>query len=162
MIVRYQDCNEWQELGKQDRSLRVGAQSLMRRKTLDEPFRVGRSRTGLGLFATRTIEKGEFIVEYDGPRITNAEVEERSNTRYLFTVNSRWTIDGSPRWNRARYANHSCRPNAEAVQVRGRIHIKARKRILPGDEITYNYGKSYFDTFIAPKGCRCAKCDPVD
>jgi SET domain-containing protein len=128
----------------------------------DVSFRVGRSRTGLGLFATRNIEKGECIVEYDGPRITNAEVEERSNTRYLFTVNSRWTIDGSPRWNKARYANHSCRPNAEAVQVRGRIQIKARKRIRPGDEITYNYGQSYLDAFITPKGCRCVKCDLAD
>lgn len=134
----------------------------MNEKLSGASFRVGRSRTGLGLFATRIIEKGEFIVEYDGPRITKAEVEERSNTRYLFTVNSRWTIDGSPRSNKARYANHSCRPNAEAVQVRGRIHIKARKRIRPGDEITYDYGKSYFETFIAPKGCRCAKCDPCD
>lgn len=134
----------------------------MNDKLSNESFRVGRSRTGLGLFATRIIEKGEFIVEYDGPRITNAEVEGRLNTRYLFTVNSRWTIDGSPRWNKARYANHSCRPNAEAVQVRGRIQIKARKRIRPGDEITYNYGQSYFDAFIAPKGCLCAKCAPSD
>ncbi|WP_244622697.1 SET domain-containing protein [Microvirga brassicacearum] len=127
---------------------------------MGDTYRVGRSRTGLGLFATRLIEKGEFIVEYDGPRLTNDEVEERRNTRYLFTVNSRWTVDGSPRWNLARYINHCCRPNAEAVITRGRIRIKARKRIRPGDEIAYHYGKSYFDAFIAPKGCKCPKCEP--
>jgi SET domain-containing protein len=52
-------------------------------------------------------------------------------------VNSRWTIDGSPRWNTARYINHSCRPNAEAFESRGEIRIKAKRRIKAGDEITY-------------------------
>ena len=132
---------------------------MTRSKVPTTSFRVGRSKTGLGLFATEVIEKGSFIIEYDGPRSTNDEVQRRSNTRYLFTVNSRWTVDGSPRWNIARYINHSCRPNAEAVIARGRIRIMARKRIKAGDEIAYHYGKSYFDAFIGPKGCRCIKCD---
>jgi uncharacterized protein len=127
-------------------------------KRPEGPFRVGRSETGLGLFATSVLEKGTFIIEYTGPRISNDEVGLRRNTRYLFEVNRRWTIDGSPRWNTARYINHSCRPNAEAVVSRGRIRIKAIKRIKPGDEITYNYGKNYFDTFIEPIGCKCQAC----
>jgi SET domain-containing protein len=130
----------------------------MRAKASDETFRVGRSETGLGLFATDAIEKGMFIIEYLGPRISNDEVRQRRSTRYLFEISSRWTIDGSPRWNTARYINHSCRPNAEAVVSRGRIRIKAIKRIKLGDEITYNYGKNYFDTFIKPIGCRCSAC----
>ncbi|MEZ0169383.1 SET domain-containing protein [Microvirga sp. TS319] len=130
----------------------------MKTETSQKPFRVGRSLTGLGLFATLEIQKGTFIIEYVGPRLSNDEVSRRRNTRYLFEVNSRWTIDGSPRWNIARYINHSCRPNAEAVVSRGRIRIKAIKRIKPGDEITYNYGKSYFDTFIKPIGCKCGAC----
>jgi SET domain-containing protein len=130
----------------------------MKAKASEEPFRIGRSETGLGLFATDEIEKGRFIIEYLGPRISNAEVHRHRSTRYLFEVNSRWTIDGSPRWNTARYINHSCRPNAEAVVSRGRIHIKALKRIKPGDEITYNYGKNYFDTFIRPISCKCLAC----
>jgi SET domain-containing protein len=132
----------------------------MRTKASIEHFRVGRSQTGLGLFATATIEKGTFIIEYLGPRISNEEVRHRGGARYLFEVNSRWTIDGSPRWNIARYINHSCRPNAAAIESRGRIRIMARKRIKPGDEITYNYGKSYFDAFIRPIGCRCPACRP--
>jgi uncharacterized protein len=85
-------------------------------------------------------------------------VHRRRSTRYLFEINSRWTIDGSPRWNTARYINHSCRPNAEATVSQGRIRIKAIKRIRPGDEITYNYGRNYFDTFIKPAGCKCLSC----
>src|SRR5829696_5722012 len=130
----------------------------MKGKVLEGPFRVGRSETGLGLFATGVIEKDAFIIEYIGPRISSEEVSRRRNTRYLFEINSRWTIDGSPRWNTARYINHSCRPNAEALVSRGRIRIKATKRIKPDDEITYNYGKDYFDTFIKPIGCKCLAC----
>src|SRR6266853_1704955 len=33
----------------------------------DKPYRVGRSRTGLGLFATKPIKKGAKIVRYFGP-----------------------------------------------------------------------------------------------
>ena len=130
----------------------------MQAKGLEGPFRVGRSETGLGLFATELIEKGAFIIEYVGPRISSEEVSRRRNTRYLFEINSHWTIDGSPRWNTARYINHSCRPNAKVGVSRGRIRIKAIKRIKPGDEITYNYGKGYFDTFIKPMGCKCLSC----
>jgi SET domain-containing protein len=72
-------------------------------------------------------------------------------------VNSRWTNDGSPRWNTARYINHSCRPNAEAFESRGKIRIKAKRRIKAGDEITYNYGRDYFETFIEPIGCKCQR-----
>src|SRR6267378_4192934 len=74
------------------------------------PFRIGRSRTGLGLFATEPIKKLTFIAEYKGRRLNNEEAEEleaRGN-RYLYEINSRWTIDGSTRKNIARYANHSC------------------------------------------------------
>jgi SET domain-containing protein len=122
-------------------------------------FRIGRSRTGLGLFATEPIRKGKFIAEYKGRRLTTAQAEKlenNSSNRYLFEVNSRWTIDGSNRRNYARYANHSCRPNAEAVDWRGGIAIRAKKSIQPGEEIVYNYGKDYLESFI-PK-CLCPKC----
>ena len=123
-------------------------------------FRVSRSRTGLGVFATKPIKKNAYIVEYLGPLLTNAQCEARADNRYWFEVNSRWTIDGAKRSNLARYINHSCRPNAQPIISRGRIRIMATKRIRPGDEISYNYGKSYFDTFIRPHGCKCPKCSP--
>ena len=73
-------------------------------------------------------------------------------------MNARWTIDGSPRSNVARYINHSCRPNADPMIRDRRIRIKAIKNIEPGDEITYDYGKDHFNAYIKPHGCRCDKC----
>lgn len=124
------------------------------------PFRVGRSRTGLGLFATEPIKKGSFIVEYTGPRLSNEKADklEARGSKYMYQINSKWTIDGSPRKNIARYANHSCRPNAESDVVRGRVKISAIKNIKPGDEIVYDYGDDYFKNVITPSRCKCEKC----
>jgi hypothetical protein len=129
----------------------------MRKASRRRPFRVGRSKSGLGLFATEFIPKGRFIIRYTGPRITNAEADRRDN-RYLFELNNRWTIDGKGRANVARYINHSCRPNAEVYFVGHTIKIRARKNIEPGEEIGYDYGRDHFDAYIKPKGCKCVKC----
>ncbi|MEK6335585.1 MAG: SET domain-containing protein [Acidobacteriota bacterium] len=120
-------------------------------------FAVRRTQTGLGLFATRIIPRGKRIIEYTGPRILNEEVESREG-KYFFGVNKKWSIDGSPRTNTARYINHSCKPNAEPIISGNRIWIWSRKKIKPGDEITYDYGKEYFEGLIEPIGCKCEKC----
>jgi len=118
---------------------------------------VRRSPAGLGLFASREFRKGETVIEYVGHRVsTSAEVGGMN--RYLFRVNSRWDIDGSPRWNTARYVNHSCRPNCEALNRRGRIFIVACRHIPAGEEFSYDYGPEYVDELIRPHGCRCVKC----
>jgi len=125
------------------------------------PCRVGRSRTGLGLFATASIKRGVVIAQYTGRRIPTKEAREKEHkggARYMFEINSRWTIDGSPRSNVARYVNHACKPNAEAIDDRGRIFLRARRKIEPGEEITYDYGRAYFALFFAESGCRCATC----
>ena len=123
-------------------------------------FRVGRSPTGLGLFATKPIKRTAYIATYRGRRISTEESEERERrgAKYMFELNRRWTIDGSSRWNAARYLNHSCRPNAKPVLRKGRIVFVALRRIAPGEEITYDYGREYFDFFLKPSGCRCAAC----
>jgi SET domain-containing protein len=97
-------------------------------------FRIGRSVTGLGLFATKPIKRGACIATYRGRRITTEEADRREvrGARYQFELNKRWTIDGSPRWNPARYINHSCRPNAKPVGRKGGIVIVALRRIEPG------------------------------
>jgi SET domain-containing protein len=125
------------------------------------PVRVGRSATGLGLFATKAIERGAPIVSYHGPRIPTAEAHERERrfgAKYMFELNRTWTIDGSPRWNLGRYANHSCRPNAEPVTRKGRVVLVALRPIMPGEEITFDYGDEYFELFFKNSGCRCAAC----
>src|SRR5271166_6151522 len=122
------------------------------------PFRVGRSATGLGLFSTKPIKRAAYIATYRGRRISTEESDRREarGAKFMFELNRRWTIDGSPRWNVARYLNHSCRPNAKPVLRKGRIVIVALRRIEPGEEITYDYGKEYLDYFLGNGGCRCA------
>lgn len=118
---------------------------------------VKRSSAGLGAFTNEPIKKGKFILDYSGELISNKEANERGG-RYLFDVNSRWTMDGRKLENLSRYLNHSCRPNCEP-KIRGkRIVIYAIKNIAAGDELVYDYGKEYFDAYIKPHGCRCPKC----
>jgi uncharacterized protein len=94
-------------------------------------FRIGRSRAGLGLFARVAIRKGQFILRYSGRKI-RTDAADDLDTRYLFEINARWTIDV--------------------------IKIRAIKNIKAGDEITYHYGRNYFEAFIKPVGCKCRAC----
>lgn len=120
-------------------------------------YEVRKSRAGRGLFAVRGIEKGECIVEYTGPRIPTAHADTLK-TRYLFDLEDGWTIDGSVMTNDARWINHSCNPNCEAMLRDGRIFLHALRGIAPGEELTFDYGEEYFDEFIRPIGCRCEAC----
>lgn len=124
-------------------------------------YRVGRSPTGLGLFAVRPIAKKDFIVAYSGKWIATQEARRRERggrAKYMFEVNGQWTIDGSPRRNPGRYVNHSCRPNAEPVLRQRRIVLIALRPIAAGEEITFDYGDEYFDLFFKDGGCRCVAC----
>ena len=123
----------------------------------DFETKVKRSIAGLGLFAGKEIPKGACIIEYIGRTISKKE-EYSINSKYLFEVSSKRTIDGKPRTNRAGYINHSCRPNAEIEICKGRIFIMAKKNIPAGEEIFYDYGKEYWKEYIGPKKCRCVKC----
>jgi uncharacterized protein len=117
---------------------------------------VKRSYAGLGLFAGERIPKGACIIEYVGRRVTKKE-EYTSRSRYLFSVNKNKTIDGKPRINKAGYINHSCKPNAEPFIHNKRVFIFSTRSIKPGEEISYDYGKEYFDEYLKGK-CRCPKC----
>ncbi len=132
--------------------------SRPRKTNGSRPFRIGRSRTGLGAFAIEPIKKGQFIAEYKGPLMTNKQCDETPENLYWFEINARWTINGVARKNVARYINHSCRPNADPMIRDRRVKIRAIKAIKPGDEITYDYGKDYFNAYIKPHGCQCDKC----
>ena len=128
----------------------------------NKPYRVGRSRTGLGLFATKPIKKGTKIVRYFGPLLDSRKKKDDAvENKYLFELNNRWTIDGSIRENVARYINHACKPNAESdVKPRKRrVFIRAVKNIEPGEEINYDYGTDYFKAYLKPIGCKCAACE---
>jgi len=121
--------------------------------------REAREGTGKGLFACEAIRAGEFIVEYTGVRIPTKEADFHRG-RYLFEIDSEWTVDGEPSHNPARYVNHCCDPNAEARIVKDETgkHIMffAARDIAPGEEITIDYGAEYYNDFIRPGGCKCA------
>ncbi len=129
-------------------------------KKKKEKFLVKKSATGgLGLFANTELKKGDEILEYKGPIITDDEANEKLGM-YIFQLDGGLNIDGSSRKNKARYINHSCRPNAEAYKVgKKQVFIYAMKKIAPGEEITYNYGKEFFNGHIIERGCLCGHCD---
>lgn len=121
-------------------------------------LKVKRGIAGLGLFATTTFKRGDFIIEYTGDLIDQAEADRRGG-RYLFTIKEDHLIDGKARHNIARYINHACRPNAyaEADEEELKIRIYAKKRIQPDEEIFYHYGKEYVEEIIG-KDCLCPAC----
>ncbi|MET3190807.1 UNVERIFIED_ORG: SET domain-containing protein, partial [Burkholderia sp. 1595] len=69
-------------------------------------------------------------------------------------------IDGSVGGNSARWLNHSCQPNCEAIEDgRGRVFIEALRDVRPGDELFIAYGLTIDDAItpelIADYACRC-------
>jgi uncharacterized protein len=114
-----------------------------RESTPASPVVVGRSGiSGRGGFASRRIEAGEEFIEYTGERISQAEADRRYGKKpytFLFEVSSRTVIDAAVGGNEARFINHSCRPNCEALIDRSRVTLTALRRIRQGEEITYDY-----------------------
>ncbi len=120
-------------------------------------LRAKRAKAGIVLFTYTPIPKGVCVIEYVGRVIPEAE-EYTSRSKYLFEVTAKKTLDGRPRINKAGYINHSCRPNCEPQVYKGRVFILSRRAIKEGEELTYDYGKSYWNEHIKPLGCRCVKC----
>jgi len=125
----------------------------------DLSYVVRRTNTGLGLFAAKPIARGKRIIEYKGPLVSNEEADRRGG-KYFFGVDKKSSIDGVARSNVARYINHSCKPNAEALISGRRVWIWSRNKIKAGEEIVYDYGKEYFEGIIELLGCRCRGCVP--
>ena len=119
---------------------------------------------GRGLFATRDLPKGTYVMEYVGERVDKKESEKRTDAMweegrvYTFELSRRFDLDGSVEWNVARLANSSCDPNCESINEGGRkVWIVAVRDIRQGEEITYDYN---FPLMEPPPVCRCGspKC----
>ena len=123
-------------------------------------FRIGRALTGTGPVRHKADQtRGLYRNLPRPPHHHRGSRPARGARRALYVqLNKRWTIDGSPRWNVARYINHSCKPNARPVGRNGGIVIVADRRIEPGEEITYSYGEEYLQYFVENGGCHCAAC----
>ena len=110
---------------------------------------------GIGGFARRDIEAGARVIEYVGEKITKAESLRccELNNEYIFALDEEHDLDGNASSNPARFLNHSCQPNCEALREGSRIWILALRTILAGEEITFNYGYDLEDFREHP--CRC-------
>jgi SET domain-containing protein len=111
------------------------------------PFEVRPSpMQGLGAFAVRRIRAGTRLVEYTGERLSPAAADarypdlpgERHHT-YLFAIDDDLVIDAAVGGNDARFINHSCDPNCDAVIEEGRIWIETLREVAPGEELAYDY-----------------------
>ena len=132
-----------------------------RSKPGERLYRVGRAKTGLGLYAVAPIPQRKLVIEYSGERIPTKraqEIDRQRANKYLFEIDNRWTIDGSPRSNIARYVNHSCDPNTEAESNRGRLMFRAIRDIAAGEEITLDYGEEHMELYFGKAGCLCPSC----
>ena len=133
---------------------------------------------GNGMFALAQIKKGERLIEYKGERRTHEAVDNddtgdvESGHTFLFTLNDEYVIDANHGGNSARWINHSCSPNCEAVleeadgkdRRKDRVFIESIRAIKPGEELTYDYGITLDEPHTARLkkiwACRCGskKC----
>ncbi len=122
---------------------------------------------GTGVFAAQKITKNSKVIEYIGRKVSKSEGDKISENRlkkylnskktgsvYVFELNKRFDIDGSPLYNKARYINHSCSPNCEVDVIRGHIWISSIKNIKEGEELSYDYGYE-FDEDYKDHVCKC-------
>lgn len=135
------------------------------------PFKVRRSKIqGRGVFATRAIEDETRLIEYIGEVIDEDEADRRypwdddePHHTFLFRLDDGNVIDAGPKGNAARYINHSCSPNCEAVEEDGRIFIEAIRDIRKGEELVYDYNFVLDEPHNAANKklypCRCGSPD---
>jgi SET domain-containing protein len=110
---------------------------------------------GDGVYTTTPIKKRTLVAEYAGPRLTNSQADdiyEHSPRTYLFgLVDGEHVVDGD---GIAAFINHSCDPNCEADEIKGRVIIRAIRNIAPGEELGYDYNL-YDGDLDDPAPCYC-------
>lgn len=101
---------------------------------------------GLGAFATQPIPADVRLIEYAGERLTPLQADERypdiegeRHHTFLFAIDDDIVIDAAIGGNEARFLNHSCDPNCDAVFDDGRIWIETIRPIAAGEELAYDY-----------------------
>jgi SET domain-containing protein len=85
-----------------------------------------------GCYTTRPIRKGKLIVEYVGEYLTYEQADDLYDhfpNTYLFGLDGgERIIDG---YGVAAFVNHSCKPNCETDQIRGKMWIIALRDDAP-------------------------------
>ena len=126
---------------------------------------------GKGVFALCDLAEGETLIEYVGEIINWKEALRRHphdpkdpNHTFYFHVDAKHVIDAKVGGNSSRWINHSCKPNCEADEHKGRVFIKALRNIEAGEELFYDYGliidAKYTPKLLAEYPCWCGakKC----
>lgn len=124
-----------------------------------------------GMFAAHDIPAETRIIEYLGERISKEESEKRcleweekarkkgAGLVYIFDLDEKTDLDGNIPDNPAKYINHSCDENCEAIDEDGRIFIYSMRDIEKGEELFFDYGYA-LDSFM-DHPCRCGTDDCV-
>ena len=120
---------------------------------------------GWGVMSTRVIEEGELVIEYVGEVIDRETWEARKERlwrfdhMYFMTLNSREIVDATERGNLARFLNHSCDPNMQVekwyVNRVPRLGMWAKRQIMPGEELSYNYSVKWNGDPDVAQRCYC-------
>lgn len=109
---------------------------------------------GTGVFARRKLAADTQVIQYRGKLLTHDEADEQygdggeTGHTFLFTLNEQYILDANTRGNDARWINHSCDPNCQAVlyenqngdRKKDRVVIETLREIKRGEELTYDYG----------------------
>lgn len=123
-----------------------------------------------GMFARKDIPAGEKIIEYLGERVSKDEStrrclewEEKARKKgeglvYVFDLNEEYDLDGNIEDNPAKYVNHSCDENCEAINEEDRIFIYSKKDIEKGEELSFDYGYDLEHFLDHPCRCGSEKC----
>ena len=96
---------------------------------------------GHGVYAMQSIPKGTRIIEYTGQRVSweAAPNDENDPHTFNFGLDNGEVINPEIGGNNARWINHSCDANCEAVEEKDRIFIDALRDIQAGEELFYDY-----------------------
>ena len=128
---------------------------------------------GHGLEAVQDIKPGQFVMEYIGDVIDDAEhysrvqeyEDEGIQHHFFMQVRKDFVIDATKTGNISRFINHSCAPNARTQKwsVKGviRIAFEAIKEIAAGEEITFDYNFVSYGQKEQVCYCGAAECRGV-
>jgi SET domain-containing protein len=110
---------------------------------------VGAGPLGRGVFATQSIQPGQAVLLFTGPVLDHREIAALGDhPGYPLQIGPDAYLDTLPP---ARYANHSCDPNAGIVNDRVLIALRS---IAAGEEVRFDYSTAMSRDHWTTE-CRC-------
>ena len=125
---------------------------------------------GVGLRAAEKIGRDEFIMEYVGDVLDPQRFHKRAKKYsqndvkhfYFMALSTDYIIDATAKGNISRFINHSCDPNSETQKwtVNGELRVGffSKRKILPGEEITFDYKYERYGQHAQKCYCGSSNC----